>query len=269
MGKSPGDLLRPFLLIGGVSAAGLVLLYVAHLFYLQFLLVVWGGAVMAAITVYERRTGDYERSPMSLGDADRLIALQETLAAIDDRLSRPRGPEEEQYLRARKAAVEQDMRKLRWSIRESGLQSLRRAAGQERLKPLPPGRPTLQDRKHEKREEGHLLDSLGEAEEVLAAEPGTSARARLELIAADIKAHYNLLKGLGSGSRYLGDYATAWVALASIARGVRLGREVNAHASRKVKARLDGLCDLAIARGLVARSMEKTGVSVEEAERWK
>lgn len=35
--------------------AAAFLLYAAHRFYLQFLLVVWGAAVMAGIAIYERR----------------------------------------------------------------------------------------------------------------------------------------------------------------------------------------------------------------------
>ncbi|HKT22497.1 MAG TPA: hypothetical protein VJR06_07820, partial [Nitrososphaerales archaeon] len=197
------------------------------------------------------------------------IALQETLATIDDRLSRPTGAEEEQFLRARKTAVEQDLRKLKWSIRESGLESLRGAGGQEGLRPLPTKQSPRQLRRADRAERDHLLRSLGEAEEVLASEPLGSAGARLALIAADVRAHYRLLKGLETTSRNLGDYAIAWAVLASVSMGAGLDRRVSSHASTRIRGRLEGLCGTAIARGLVGARADGSEGGQGMAERWK
>lgn len=266
--KPPGGQLRLLFMIGVPAAAGFALLYAAHLFYLQFLLVIWGGVVVAGITAYEKRPRD-ARPTISLGDADALASQQETLAKIDERLSKPTGAGEERFLRARRAEVEQEVRKLRWSLKESGLESIRRATGQKGLEPLPPREAFLQRRRRAKQEQAHLLDSLGEAEEVLATEPSESAHARLDLIAADVKAHYYLLKGLESGSRSLGDYAAAWAVLASISKGVRLDLGFGSRASRKVKARLEMLNDSAVETGVVPRGREGHDDFDEESERWK
>ena len=266
--EHPEGLRRPYALILTIVVVALALLYAVGLLYLQFIMVIWGVAVMAGIAVYERRKGITDQAPASLGEADRLIALQTNLAAIDERLSSSPGEDEARYLKARRAAVEQDLRKLRWTLREADLAKSRMATGQDGLKPLPPRREGSR-RGQEKRERSHLLDSLGEAEEVLATEPPESARARLELIASDVKAHHRLLRQLGPGGRNLGDYGAAWAALASVCKGVGLDYDVRAHASRKVRARLDGLLDLAASRGLVSDGREGKERMDEDAERWR
>lgn len=264
--ESPEGLLRPFALLGALVFVALLLLYVFDLFYLQFLLVVWGAAVMGGTVVYERRKGAFAESPMALGDAERLISLQKTLAAIDERLSESPGEEETLYLRSRKEEMGEELRKLRWSMREAGLESIRRASGQEGLRPLPPRRGPLRRRGQERLERSHLLDSLEEAEEVLATEPAESARARVEMIAADVRAHYYLLKELEPRSRNLGDYGTAWAALTTISKGMKLDHDVRLHASKRVRAKLDGLFDVASGRGLEG-SAAKPEELKEDAER--
>jgi hypothetical protein len=259
---------RPYLIVGSAAGGALALLFAVHLFYLQFILVVWGAVVVAGFTIHEKRTGEAPQPFLSLGEADQLVSLQGKLAAIDRKMTKSDDEDERRYLRRAKEAVEQDIRKLRWARRESELEGLSRASGKEGLRPLRPRIGGEDRRRDEKREERHLIDSLGEAEEVLAVEPPESARARLEMIAADVRAHYNLLRALEHRGKILGDYATAWAALASILKRANLDHELRRHASRKVRGKLDALHDLAVEKGLVPAAADDARRE-EEKERWK
>lgn len=258
---------RPRLLLlgAGVSAA-LAFLYAVGLFYIQFLLMVWGAAVIAGIAVYERRAGAGASRGIGLRDADSWVRLQNDLAAVEEKLSKSRSDAEKQYLRLRRASVVQDLRKLKWTMRESELENLRRATAPQLLRPIPtePGR--WQRFRREKREERHLLDSLGEAQEVVATDPPDAARERLMLIAADVRAHYRLMKGLGYESRNIRDYAAAWAALYSIAKGVEPEHPMRVGASRRVESKIGGLLALAASRSLAGRSTNQNdrGLEVED-----
>ena len=252
-GAPRNDLRRKYALLGSGVLAALALLYAVHLFYLQFLIVVWGAAVMAGFVIHEGKRAGTEDGTTPSGDADKWVRLQENLSAVEEKLSKSTDEAELRSMRLRKASLEQDIRKLRWSLREKELGNLGLASGRERLSPIPAKIGTWQRWKRERREENHLLDSVLEAEEVLASEPPASARARIAMIASDVRAHLRLLEGLEYGSRNTKDYGTVWAALTSVAEGRSLQPSIRVHASRKVKSRLRRLLDLAAAKGLFGK----------------
>lgn len=257
---------RPrLLLLGAGVAAALVILYASGLFYLPFLLVVWGAAVMAGMAIYERKSGARATRAIGLSDADRWVALQNDLEAIDGKLSKSHSEAEKQYLRLRKASVVQDQRRLKWKMRESELDSLRRVSALQPLTPAPAKLGWWQRYRREKLEERHLLDSLGEAEEVIATEPPDSARERLMLIAADVRAHHRLLRGIGHGSRNLRDYSAAWGVLYSIAKGIEPGRTMRPRTSRRAGSKIRSLLELAVSRGLAKWSTDLSDRRLERA----
>ncbi|MDG7010700.1 MAG: hypothetical protein JRN57_01140 [Nitrososphaerota archaeon] len=118
--------------------AAAFLLYAAHRFYLQFLLVVWGAAVMAGIAIYERRAVGWTQVPKALAEAGRLVELRQRLAAIEEELSASSKEEDARHLRAWKGSAEQGIRKTGWSVGESGLEDIQSASGPDGMGPLPP-----------------------------------------------------------------------------------------------------------------------------------
>jgi hypothetical protein len=250
-----GEDVRPKLALLGLAVlASLVFLYLANLFYIQFLILVLGAAVILGQFIYERKAARQSEPGDGPAGAERATILREDLESVEQRLSGRVDESERRRLRLQEARLEQELRKIRWAAKEQDLEAVNHAAGAVPLRPLPP-RPGFWERRRQDRLElGHLLRTLEEAEGVLAAEPPEAARTRIALVAADLKAHYGVLRD-SSRRKRLGDYGAAWAVLIAISRGETLEAGLFMHATRKAKPRLLALVDLAKSRGIAGVSL--------------
>lgn len=249
------DVRTKLALIGLGVAVVLGMLYLANLLYIQSFLVVGGAAVILGTYVYDRGAprgrgrGEAERLNVKMG------SLQEDLASVEQKLAGNPSESERRSLRAKEAKLEQELRKLRWIENEHDIERMQAATGNTPLHPRPRRMGYRERRRKEARERSHLLRSLDEAKEVLKSEFPESARARVALIASDLKAHYGVLKGSEERSKSLGDYAAGWTVLHSVSRGNNVGTEVFRHVPRKVRSRLKAILDLAGSRGVFMLSV--------------
>lgn len=233
----------------GVAAAT-TLLYFVDLFYIQFLLLVWGAGAIGGISLYDGRHRD-DSAGATLGETAGGGRLEEELQDIDRKLTKAATGQEKQTLKRRRAYLELELRRLRWSMKELEMETIRRSAGAEPLRAIPVPPSWRQRRRQGKLEIRHLLDSLKEAEEVVALDPPGPGRVRLGLIAADLKASYGALKDMETPSKNQNDYGAAWGVIASISQGIRLESDARRHAPRGVKSRLGELIELAELRGFI------------------
>jgi hypothetical protein len=230
-------------ILAGVGAAiSLAALYVAHLFYLQFIVAVSGVAAIACIVALDRPPEpSVESGPGSL--AEDWARAKTDLERLDARLSKTDDERETQFLRRQRSSLLHELRRLEWRFRERDMESAG-ALTTGALAPLAarPGR--LKKRARAKEESRHLIEALEEAADVLALDPPTSARVSLALIANDIRANHDLLKRTPE-SASLDDYGAAWAVLTSLTTGIDPGGVAYRHASSKVRRILDMLVGLA------------------------
>jgi hypothetical protein len=256
--KSSPDDVRPRLVILGIGVfVALVLLYLANLFYIQSLLVVWGVAIILGTYIYDRRTHIRQGGTDRPGGPEKLSKLEADLASVEEKLSGSPSEDERRNLRMKEAALEQELRKLRWTEKEQEMEKMRLATGGTPLRALPVRQGFWQRRKQGKKERVHLVQSLDEALEAIGTESPEAARARLAIIAADLKAHYGALREAKDEGGSVGDYAAAWMVIYAVSRGTGVGVEVFKHVPRKEKSKLTGIIDLAVSRGVVGVSPER------------
>lgn len=239
------------LLIGAGATLALVALYLFHLFYLQLIMVVWGAAVIAGSAAYDRRSKPPADRPGRVGDMEKWAKVTGDLAAIEERIAKSREESERQFFRRQKVYLEQELRRLSWSMKEASMEKTRLAQSAGALKPIPPTLSRWQRGRLRKRELAHLAECLDLASEALVSETPDAAKSEIVTIANDLRAHYDLSKSLRPESKNLADYSAAWAVLTSISRGSEPHPDLGRYASKGTKSRLGSLLSLAVSRGLV------------------
>ena len=245
----PSDVRPKITLIAVGVVVALVVLYFAHIFYIQSLIVVWGVAIMLGSYVYDKAAREKREAGREARRSEREARLQQDLAEVERKMAGEKDQAKTRELRTAEARLERDLRNLRWAEKERAAERLRAATSGESLSPLPPRAGFWQRQRQAKRETGHLRMALDEAIGVLSSEPPASAKARIALIASDLKAHYGAIRGSKEGGNVAGDYADAWTVLYSISKGSGVGRDVFRHSPRMAKSKLNEILDLAELRG--------------------
>jgi hypothetical protein len=237
---------RTLILVGAGAIFSLAALYVLRLFYLQFIVAVSGVAAVACIAAWDRQAGTMDESVGESLDPE-LARVVGDLERLEERLSETKDGGERRYLRRQRSSLQQELRGLRWVARERQLgEASKMQTGA--LTPLP-GRPGgLEKRAKAKMESRHLREALEEAAQVLLLDPPDSVPARLALIANDVRANYDLLKGSAARKSNLNDYGAAWAVLASLSSGLEPDSDTYGRASSEFKKKLDTLAGLAAAR---------------------
>jgi hypothetical protein len=247
MGAAPrSDNIRPRLIVLGVLVVVvLVILYLAHIFYIQSLLVVWGAAIMYGMYLYDRKAHVQAGTKKGEAAPERLARLEQDLASVEEKLAGEVDPQEKPRLRRWESRLLQEVRRARWEAREGDMQVVEKVAGGEPLRELARQKGFWERRSQTRAERGHLNEVLDEAIGVLREERGDAARTRIALIAADLKANHGALKSFSGRESGAGDYADAWAVLSSFAQGIQIDEGVFGHAERKTKARLTKIAKLA------------------------
>lgn len=245
-----------------VASTATFALFFAQLLYLQFMVLIWGAALMAVIVLYERESKGEGSRPIGLGDMEEWPRLTSDLAAVEERLSKAVREDVRQILRRQKAYLEQELRSLSWSIKEVNMERARFASSPQGLKQLPSGTGWWRRAQLGRRERAHLHECLELAAEAMLTDSEEAAKEELKLVANDLRAHYDLLKSLRPQSKTLGDYGTAWAVLTSISKGADSGVDLAKYASKRSRSRLLSLLDMAASRGLLqgaSKAVEDSG----------
>lgn len=247
------DDVRPQLaLIGVLVVAALVLLYLANVFYIQSLLVVWGAAIISGSYVYDRRKSKRPSARKGGESQSRIATIEERLASVEERLANGGEDEDRADLRSQSSSMQRELRRLRWEARESDMEAMTVSLERKGLAPLPPAAGFWEKRRQRKEEQAHLVGALDQALGVLVSDPPDAARASMAMIAADLRANYGMMKGSGRAGS-LGDFGAAWGVLHSVSRGEAVDHATFFRASRLTKSRLTSICDLAAARGVLPK----------------
>lgn len=235
--------------VGCGTIASLLLLFLAHLLYIQFVLLVWGGALIAGISIYEDAHPP-ERGRAEGADEDDQARLEADLAELKSMQSKASDPAERRSLRRKEEAVGLELRRLRWSQKEREMEIAERAFGQPLLRAIPRRGGWWARMQQSRKDLNVLVGYLDEVEGTLEAEPAQSALARLAKIASEVKGHLRLIGRREDRGAYGGEYATSWAFLASLSER-RRPDPVSRGTSRKVKSRLDNILRMAISLRLL------------------
>ena len=263
------------LLIVSGAVLGSLALILCGAFYIEALMVIWNFAFVASVIVWERHKRSLALSgtpAVSFSNDERWSRTKRDLEKIESRLDKTRDGEKRRTLLFQKHALENELRRLEWSIKESNLNAMFNAgAGSLRkvdsknspirydsegnpeipdgVDPLDKYTPegALRERKRLEKlaEERKNLERIVDgAISILKSEPPESVPEILRSLANEFRANYNILK---KQNRYrsLADYWVAWAVISSIINRVKIDAGISKYASEDFRPRLLKLIKLA------------------------
>jgi hypothetical protein len=261
------------LIVSGAMLGSLALL-LCGAFYIEALMLVWNFAFVASVIVWERhkRSLALSGTSLSFSNDERWSRTKRDLEKIDGRLDKTRDSEKRRTLLYQKHALENELRRIEWSIKESNLNAMFNA-GTGNLRKVDsknfpihydsegnPGIPDGVDPLDKYTPEGALrerkrLEKLAEERKnldrivdgailILKFEPPESVPESLRSLANEFRANYNILKKQNR-NRSLADYWVAWAILSSIINRVKIDTRISKYASDDLRPRLLKLIKLA------------------------
>ncbi|MHB1908711.1 MAG: hypothetical protein ACYCQJ_07540 [Nitrososphaerales archaeon] len=226
---------------------------------IEVLLLTWNAGLVIAIILWERekRTAALN-ARTSFSDDERWVKAKINLEQVDSKLEKTKDDQKRHYLLKQRQWLQNELRRLEWSIKESNMNSMYNAqagnlrrtnksdlsnapSGLDRLDTLPDGTSAVKKRaslEMENKDRMNLQRILDEAEAVIKSEPRESLTTALRPLANDCKAHYNAIKKRKGDSDYLTDYWVAWSIISSIASGLEIDTTALKYASKGFQTKL-------------------------------
>jgi hypothetical protein len=256
------------------ACAIVVALWFTGLLSILTLLVLWNFSALAAIVFWEReRRNQTLKTGANFSNDDRWSKTKMDLEKVENKLSKAKDPERRKALLRSKSWLENELRRLEWSIRESGLNAMYNAgsAGLRNPKVNKKHPRDLSDhaessssvnnnwayapddrlgerwalRKRaqlelEFKERQNLDNALIAAEAIIANEPTESLPEALQPIANDCKAHYNLIKKRVKPKKtpILCDYWIAWSLIQTVQNKLPFDSALEKYASNEFKPKV-------------------------------
>jgi len=234
--------------------AACVVLYFLGILLIQSIMLVGYIAMLPTILVWEKYSGGKSDSVF---DDGRLREKKSEIKKLQGRIDRSQNESEKKILRSKWKTLENELRRLEWSIRESNLTRSHDPANDE-------GHPSLGDPMFskspksksesdrsttneprerridianlEKRE--HLLKILGDVKQVLTKESQQSVRVELLYLANEVRAHYNIIRKKDpSLNSLLSDYWVVWVVLYSLSNNSPLPDNLERYSSSSFRSK--------------------------------
>ncbi|HKW03849.1 MAG TPA: hypothetical protein VJN71_00995 [Nitrososphaerales archaeon] len=262
------------LLIVSGAMLGSFALFLWGAFYIEALMLVWNFAFVASVIVWERHKRSLALSggSLSFSNDERWSRTKRDLEKIEGKLDKTRDSEKRRTLLYQKHALENELRRVEWSVKESNLNamfnavtgSLRKVDSKkypirydgegnpeipEGVDPLDKYTPegALRERKRLEKlaEERKNVDRIVDgAILILKSEPPESVPEALRSLANEFRANYNILKKQNR-IRFLADYWVAWAIMSSIINRVKIDSRISKYASEDFRPRLLKLIKLA------------------------
>lgn len=256
------------------AVLGSIALLLCGAFYIEALMLVWNFAFVASVIVWERhkRSLALSGTSFSFSNDERWSRTKKDLEKIEGRLDKTRDSEKRRTLLYQKHALENELRRVEWSIKESNLNamfnagtgSLRKVDSKnypirydgegnpetpDGIDPLDKYTPegALRERKRLEKlaEERKNLERIVDgAILILRSEPAESVPEALRSLANEFRANYNILKKQNR-NRSLTDYWVAWAVISSIMNRVKVDVKISKYASDDFRPRLLRLIKLA------------------------
>ncbi len=258
-----------FLLIALVATLASIGLLCAGYLSIEALILIWNCAFVVSVMVWEKHRRENALSMNeTLSNDERWSKIKRDIERIDGRLSKTKDVTKRKSLLYQKRCLENELRRVEWSIKESNLNGIYNAgfgnlpkldspkmsqsssrnplAGSEDGDELnsydkytPEGalreRKRLEKQAEERRSLERIVDNT---EKILASEPIDSIPVALQSVANEFKAHYNVIKKRKNNSSCLADYWVAWALISSIINGLEVDRNISKYASKEFRPKI-------------------------------
>lgn len=234
----------------GAGVLAMIFLYFIGYLYIQFLIVIWSVVFVLAFVVYDRDA--HQQQGSRGGNATKKSQLSAALAEIDGKISETDREDVKKLLKRQRDQVEQDIRRLDWTMREQELANAEMISASVGLKPLPREPSWRERRREENLQSSHLRARLKDAAEVVSEEKGDAAKEELKALANDLKAHYDVMKSKKPGPAILDDYRMSWGVLTALSKGTSPDFDFGKYSSRRFRNLLRKLVEAAEASGLAS-----------------
>ena len=257
---------RVALVLTGSAIATLLLLSHDAL-TIETLLVIWNVALFIGIMIWEREKREkIANGQLSFSDDERWTKIKKKIETLDQKLDKTKDADDKRALVNQKRWLENELRRVEWSIKESNLNgiynansgNMKRSDGRNRMRksdePLSSEeRADLERRRdydpeaaallrkeleREVQERKSLERILDNAEAVVNLEPASSLAVALKPVANDFKAHYNAIKKRRGNSPSLSDYWVAWAVLLSITNDQGVDQGISKYCSKDFRPRM-------------------------------
>ena len=258
------------LIVSGATLGSVGLLLLGSL-SIEALVLIWNLAFVASVIVWERNKRDTALSGgggPTFSNDENWSRIKREIERIEGRLGKTRDSEKRRALLYQRYMLENELRRLEWSIKESNLNGIYNAGSGNLRKLDPEGTPSrgeaqngtpgedseeiepwerytpegaLRQRKRLERqaeERKNLMRIIDSAEAILRSEPVDSIPAALRPVGNDFKAHYNVLKKRRNSQDSLADYWVAWAVISSVLSGVKIDSAIAKYASDGFRPRI-------------------------------
>jgi hypothetical protein len=250
-----------FLAIAAVEVAIVVTIFFLNELSIITLMILWNFGALGAIVLWEReRRRQSSELGISYSDDERWTKIKMELERTEESLSKVKDSSKRAALIRCKARLENELRRLEWSIRESNMNAtynagntkLRNSESEEESRDSPERSQNdfsfePSDRFSEKsairkraqleienKERRNLESILKSAEAVISSEPAVSLPTALLPITNDCRAHYNLIKKRANpNSTILADYWVAWSLLMTVQKRLPFESNLEKYSSKE------------------------------------
>ncbi|MGI0078522.1 MAG: hypothetical protein ACRECH_02760 [Nitrososphaerales archaeon] len=256
------------LIVSGATLASVGLFLLGAL-SIEALVLFWNLAFVASLIVWERhKRARAQTGGITFSNDEKWSRIKRDIERVEGRLGKTRDSEKRRSLLHEKHLLENELRRVEWSIKESNLNGVYNAGTRNLRKLDPKGIPTrneahnetsdedseeidlwdrytpegaLRQRKRLERqaeERKTLQRIIDNAEAILKTEPADSIPTALKSVANDFKAHYNVLKKRKNNQDTLADYWVAWAVISSVMNGVKVDPDIAKYATAGFRPRI-------------------------------
>ncbi len=223
------------------------LLYIAGIFYIQFILFFASAALFPALIVREKNNVKNQALHHDFSVDERWSKTKSAVEKLSDRIDKTKNQAERRSLQVQKLSLETELRRLEWQLKESDMTQMYNAAkGNLRRLDDPKNIAEESDTadgqsESEKKNHDFLLRIVKNVEKTLKDEPPASMKETLVPMMNDLRAHYNILKKRRRDDSTLSDYFVTWATLSSFVRGSPPDKKLIGYASSGFKGKLEKL----------------------------
>ncbi len=261
------------------SLASILILSFVVILLIQSIILVGYFAMIPAILTWEKyaATKRFFSKDSDLSADERWVLTKMDLEKIQKQIDKCKNEAEKKHLNSSKSSLENKLRRLEWSLRESDLSEMYNAAKgnlghlpDEKASSPPEQSPKGSDEEemdsskdeemevHSYESRNYLVKTLLDARAVLRNEPGPTLRLVLKPTANNLRAHYNALrrkqtkKSSPTFAALVSDYWACWVLLHALANNLPLEPDLPRYCSNIFRPKIMAFMKLVHSLGLEA-----------------